>query len=279
MITSVLIPIVLLGATSPAPPEPATEIQSWAEQSSIDLAANYRETVEVVDTSGDSSSTVLEQQRYGDRGTYVGPARPLSVTELWNRVVAGRCAGADDAEIYFQVYVSCLPAGQPAPQVPVVRAPGGPRTVSVTRSQVSKLLAKGSGITRQPPSARTRLDMPVIAYTSASPQVLNTTILGTPVTITATPVSYAWDWGDGTTTRGTDPGAPYPDHTVFHYYDQPAKDLKITVTTTWSATFTTPGQGSRPVQGSITTTNTTTPFEVRAYTAVLTDQAEEAQGH
>ncbi|WP_229116722.1 hypothetical protein [Actinomyces bovis] len=144
---------------------------------------------------------------------------------------------------------------------------------------MSKLLAKGSGITRQPPSARTRLDMPVIAYTSASPQVLNTTILGTPVTITATPVSYAWDWGDGTTTRGTDPGAPYPDHTVFHYYDQPAKDLKITVTTTWSATFTTPGQGSRPVQGSITTTNTTTPFEVRAYTAVLTDQAEEAQGH
>ncbi len=202
---------------------------------------------------------------------------PLASIVSWNQGLVGRCAHSDEPEVFIQLYGTCLPGKDaPATQEPALAAP---RTVTLTRTQVSRLLAKGSGITRQPPSARARLDMPVIAYTNPATQTLTTTILDTPITITATPVSYTWDWGDNTTTNTTNPGAPYPDHTVFHYYDQPAKNLQITLTTTWKATFTTPGQDPKPVQGTITTTNTTTPFEARAYTAVLTNQAEKTQNH
>ncbi|SPT53855.1 Uncharacterised protein [Actinomyces bovis] len=119
----------------------------------------------------------------------------------------------------------------------------------------------------------------MIVYTNPEPRVLSTEVLGATVTITATPKSYAWSWGDGTITRTTDPGHPYPEHTVYHYYQAPAQGLQVTLTTSWSATYTTPDGVTRPVAGTVTTTNTTTPFNVKEYTAVLTDQAEEAQGH
>ncbi|WP_196716690.1 hypothetical protein [Actinomyces trachealis] len=113
--------------------------------------------------------------------------------------------------MFIQLYGTCLPGKDaPATQEPALAVP---RTVTLTRTQVTRLLAKGSGITRQPPSARARLDMPVIAYTNPATQ---------------------------------------------------------TLTTTWKATFTTPGQDPKPVQGTITTT----PFETHAYTAVLTNQAK-----
>ncbi|QQM67981.1 zinc transporter [Actinomyces weissii] len=187
----------------------------------------------------------------------------------------------DDPEVYFQVWNACreLPAEPVAPGGPQpALQPGGKRVVTVTRSQVARLLVGGSGITRQPPSLNTRLGMPLIVYTNPSPQTLSTTVLDTPVTITATPKSYTWSWGDGTTTTTTDPGHPYPNHSVYHYYQAPAQGLHITLTTSWSATYTTPEGTTRPVAGTITTTSTTTAFNVKDYTAVLTDEAEEEQG-
>ncbi|WP_235984951.1 zinc transporter [Actinomyces trachealis] len=187
----------------------------------------------------------------------------------------------DDPEVYFHVWNACVerPAEPVAPgEFQAADQSGVPRAVTVTRAEVSRLLVGGSGITRQPPSLNTRLDMPVIVYTDPSAQTLSTTVLGTPVTITATPKTYTWSWGDGTTTQTIDPGHPYPDHTVFHYYRAPAQGLRVTLTTTWSATYTAPEGTTRPVVGTIITTNTTTPFNVKDYTAVLTDETEEKQG-
>lgn len=193
--------------------------------------------------------------------------------------VITQCASKDDPEIYFQVYPSCQDTPH-SPQAPTPLAGQAPRTqtITVTSTDVSRLIVGGSGITRQPEAPVTRLDMPLIAYTSPDTRTYTTTVLGATVTITATPTKYTWGWGDSTTTSTTDPGQPYPNHTVYHYYSRPAKDLTLTLTTTWKATYTTPDGTTRPVQGTITTTQTSTPFEVRDYTSVLTDTAEEAQG-
>ena len=168
---------------------------------------------------------------------------------------------------------------------PAAPDPGGgaggepPTTVTITATDAAALLVDGSGLHRQPPGPQALITLDVIAYTSPDTRTITTTVANTPVTITATPISYTFDWGDGATTTTTDPGAPYPHHTITHRYQHTADAVTITLTTTWTATFT-PGTGaSRPVQGTITTTETAPPFDIVRTITQLTDDAEEAQGH
>ena len=170
---------------------------------------------------------------------------------------------------------------QSAPEEPAaaVEAAGAGVPVVVTSSDVSKVMANGSGITRQPPGAKALVSKIVIVYTSGDSQTMETQVGGTPVTIVATPASYTWDWGDGTTTTTKDPGAAYPDHTVFHKYSHTADNVVISLTTTWSATYSVEGGPAQPISGTLTTTDTTNPFDLVRRISYLTDDAEEAQGH
>ena len=164
----------------------------------------------------------------------------------------------------------CVDAPEVAPtEVPVV----------VTAADVSRLLVDGSGVSRQPPGPQARIDKIVIAYTSAASQTLTTTVAGRNVTVVATPVSYRWEWGDGTASTTTDPGAPYPNHSVYHDYRRTDAGVTITLTTTWEATFTPDGGDTQDVTGTITTTSTSPPFDLVRAVVALTDDAEEAQGH
>ena len=172
---------------------------------------------------------------------------------------------------------------QSAPEEPAtaaVEAAGAAGVpVVVTSSDVSKVMANGSGITRQPPGAKALVSKIVIVYTSGDSQTMETQVGGAPVTIVATPASYTWDWGDGTTTTTKDPGAAYPDHTVFHKYSHTADNVVISLTTTWSATYSVEGGPAQPISGTLTTTDTTNPFDLVRRISYLTDDAEEAQGH
>ncbi|AYD90770.1 hypothetical protein D4740_05455 [Actinomyces sp. 2119] len=140
-------------------------------------------------------------------------------------------------------------------------------------------MVSGNGLTRQPGGPQALVTKPVIAYTSDAPQTLTTTVAGTQVTVTATPTSYRWDWGDATTDTTTDPGAPWPDHTVHHTYATTATDVTITLTTTWTATWSLPDGTTHDLDGTLTTTDTATPFDLVRPLAYLTDDAEHAQGH
>ncbi|QPL04831.1 zinc transporter [Actinomyces respiraculi] len=145
---------------------------------------------------------------------------------------------------------------------------------------MSTLLVGGSGLVRQPPGDQVIVTMDLIVYTDPSPRTLTTTIAGTGVTITATPISYTWSWGDGTSTTTTDPGRPYPHQSVVHRYHKRDNNVVVSLTTTWAATYTIDGQSTtRPVTGTITTTETSTPFTLIRLTSILTDDAEEAMGH
>ena len=151
--------------------------------------------------------------------------------------------------------------------------------VVVTSADVSRVMASGSGVVRQPPGARALVSRIVIVYTSSASQELVTRVGDQEVSVVATPVSYTWQWGDGTTTTTTDPGAAYPDHTVYHKYSRTARGVTITLTTTWTATYSVAGGPPQPVSGTLTTTDTADPFDLVRSISYLTDDAEEAQDH
>ena len=157
---------------------------------------------------------------------------------------------------------------------------GGPRTVTLTTRQAATLIAQGSGITRQPPGPKVVISMAFIVYTNPAVRYQTTTILGTPIEVEFTPTSYTWNWGDGTTTTTTDPGAPYPNQTVTHRYQHTATGVTTSLTTTWTTRYRPQGDPTwRPIEGTITTTETSTPYDLVRIVTYLTDDAEEAQGH
>ncbi|VEI18177.1 Uncharacterised protein [Actinomyces viscosus] len=157
---------------------------------------------------------------------------------------------------------------------------GGPRTITVTTRQAATLIAQGSGITRQPPGPRVIISKAFIVYTDPSPRYQTTTILNTPIDVEFTPTSYTWDWGDGTTLTTTDPGHPYPHQSVTHYYQHTATAVTTTLTTTWTTRYRPQGETTwRTIDGTITTTETSTPYDLVRIVTYLTDDAEEAQGH
>ena len=157
---------------------------------------------------------------------------------------------------------------------------GGARAVTVTTRQAATLIASGSGITRQPPGPKVIISKAFIVYTNPAVRYQTTTILGTSIEVEFTPTSYTWGWGDGTTTTTTDPGAPYPHQTVTHHYQHTATGVTTTLTTTWTTRFRPTGESQwRPIEGAITTTETSTPYDLVRIVTYLTDDAEEAQGH
>ena len=55
--------------------------------------------------------------------------------------------------------------------------------------------------------------------------------------------------------------------------------VAVTLTASWSATFSVEGGPPQPVSGTVTTTEASAPFDLVRLVGVLTDDAEEAQGH
>ena len=115
----------------------------------------------------------------------------------------------------------------------------------------------------QPSTGTGLVNMELIVFTDPAPQVLQTTVLDTPVTVRATPAQFSWDFGDGTGPLvTTDPGAPYPEFRVFHVYREPG-DYLVQLTTTWSGQFQVDGQGPwYPVTGTAQTTSLAYPETV-----------------
>ena len=83
---------------------------------------------------------------------------------------------------------------------------------------------------------------------SAAPVRLADTVLGLPVEITATPVRWVWDFGDGSALTTVVPGRP-GSLEVAHAYGRVA-DPRVGVVVEWSGSFTVGGlAGSFPIEG------------------------------
>ena len=161
------------------------------------------------------------------------------------------------------------------------------KTIVITNRYVAELMIEGSGITRQPEADTILRDPGLIAYTNPDTRTLTTTVGHTEVELKVTPASYTWDWGDDTTTNTTNPGCPYeecgtdsPD-TIQHIYAQTSREpVQLTLTTTWTAQYRPAGTNTwQDVEGTLTTSETSTSFTIKKVITYLTDDAEEAQGH
>ncbi|MDP5183586.1 hypothetical protein QOZ88_20365, partial [Blastococcus sp. BMG 814] len=67
----------------------------------------------------------------------------------------------------------------------------------------------------------------------------------------------------------TDPGAPYPDHSIEHSYRSGTYTASLTVT--WGATFTVDGGAAADVPGTTTTEGPPVTFAVLQARTVLTN--------
>ncbi len=91
---------------------------------------------------------------------------------------------------------------------------------------------------------------------------------GLAVTVTATPVAWDWTFESGVTQRFAKPGGHYPNRDVTYVYRTPG-DRQVTVTTTWSATFTVAGGAAQTVTGEVRRTSPPLLVHVREAPAEL----------
>ena len=209
------------------------------------------------------------------------PAVTASDPSMWEEQSHRECSPEKDEYGLDKYKCNLATLHRPTqPDQPTTTSGGGARTVTITTRQAATLIAQGSGITRQPPGPKVIISKAFIVYTNPAVRYQTTTILGTPIEVEFTPTTYTWNWGDGTTTTTTDPGAPYPHQTVTHHYQHTATGITTTLTTTWTTRYRPAGENQwRPIEGTITTTETSTPYDLVRIVTYLTDDAEEAQGH
>ena len=265
-ITSVALLPAILAQSDPISSDPT--IAGNSSGSRTEITGEASETIELPDSSS------------GEPSSQGRPVVTASDPSMWEEQSHRECSPEKDAYGLDKYRCNLATLHRPGgPDQPTTTG-GGPRAVTVTTRQAATLIASGSGITRQPPGPKVIISKAFIVYTNPAVRYQTTTVLGTSIEVEFTPASYTWGWGDGTTTTTTDPGAPYPHQTVTHHYQHTATGVTTTLTTTWTTRYRPAGESQwRPIEGTITTTETSTPYDLVRIITYLTDDAEEAQGH
>ena len=273
IITAVVLVLILMNPTLRAEDQADNAPVTRLGARNLDGGSEaYGEVTETIPQEGSSDSGEPPSQEH--------PSVRASDPSLWEEQSHRECSPEKDAYGLDKYRCNLATLHRPGQPDQPTTTGGGPRTVTITTRQAATLIASGSGITRQPPGPKVIISKAFIVYTNPTVRYQTTTILGTSIEVEFTPVSYTWGWGDGTTTTTTDPGAPYPHQTVTHHYQHTATGVTTTLTTTWTTRFRPTGESQwRPIEGTITTTETSTPYDLVRVITYLTDDAEEAQGH
>lgn len=161
---------------------------------------------------------------------------------------------------------------QPTPSTAVRR--DLPRPEDVTWEQVlseTKNIAFPGLRVKVQPAERTLVNLDTIVYTDQA-KVSQTTVslLGFPVIVEATPMSYTWRFGDGTSVTTTSPGKPYPAKEITHKYLKRGS-VVITLTTNYAARFNVDGTGWQYIDGTVPITGPATNLLVREAVPVLVE--------
>jgi hypothetical protein len=76
-------------------------------------------------------------------------------------------------------------------------------------------------------------------------------LLGHDVQLRALPARYLWRFGDGARMETSDPGAPYPDQTVWHVFEQPGASW-VAVDVTFRGEYQIDGGPWEAIPGTVT---------------------------
>lgn len=126
---------------------------------------------------------------------------------------------------------------------------------------------------RHPDGPEGLVNMPLVLHADPTPQTWTTTLAGWPVTITATPTTYTWDLAGAVEPfTTTDPGAPYPNHTLAPVLPRLGA-FPISLTTTFAGSYRVGTSGPfHPITGTVTTTTALDPITIlEARTRLVAD--------
>lgn len=153
------------------------------------------------------------------------------------------------------------------------------RSQETTQKWTKVIQIKKGGLQVQPPGGTAALQYPVIFYVKNTKQEFRADVSGEKVSIKAYANRFHYDFGDGTTVDTDEPGRPYPKQTLTHTYVKPG-DYRVKLRIEWVVKYRQPGDANyRIAPQRAETTEEYGPISVRKVLAVLTDDAEEANGH
>ncbi|MDT0183531.1 hypothetical protein Q9S36_25410 [Microbacterium sp. ARD31] len=141
--------------------------------------------------------------------------------------------------------LACLTAGEAA----VVEDP--PIRTLVIRA-FEELDWPSSNLVVQPPNGKTLVNLDTNFYTTNTELTdIPVRLLGRTVIVSARPIAYRWNFGDGTSKTTTSPGAPYPDLDVAHVFAQ-IGEVAVSVDTQYGdASFTVDGGQPEEIPSTI----------------------------
>ena len=125
---------------------------------------------------------------------------------------------------------------------------------------------------RTQPEDKTLVNFATIFYATPQPFTRTVTLLGQSVDVEATPSSYTWHYGDGTSTTTTTPGAPYPAKDVTHSYTDAHTTVQTSVDVTYSARFRVDNGAWQTIPDTVTIVGPAGALRISEATAVLSGE-------
>ncbi len=120
------------------------------------------------------------------------------------------------------------------------------------------------------PGATTLVNVETNFYAEPAPFTRSIELLGFDVDIEATPASFAWTHGDGTTATTGSPGRPYPHLDVTHRYRAPAAVVRPRVDVTYEVRYRVDGGAWAPLSQTLTAAGPAGTLAVNEAAPVLT---------
>ena len=122
---------------------------------------------------------------------------------------------------------------------------------------------------RTQPRDKTLVNFATIFYAEPQTFARTLTLLGQSVDVEATPTSFAWHYGDGTSATTSTPGAPYPAKDITHNYTDAHTTVAPSVDVTYSARFRVGNGGWQTIPETVTIAGPTSSLRISEATAVL----------
>lgn len=163
-------------------------------------------------------------------------------------------------------------AGRPA------NADGTPVVITVTQQDFASLPVRPARAHAGPDVGYLPVNMDLIVYAESTEQTLDTVPLGTPVQVRATPVSYHWDFGDGSTLDTARPGRPYPANDLTHRYQHQGW-YDITLTTTYAGEFSVAGGPWQDIDGTVTVASEPVALYSKSFASRRVDMDDPSADH
>jgi hypothetical protein len=155
-----------------------------------------------------------------------------------------------------------------APQAAPPAAPAPQVTAGVVQTALRRI-GLPSLEARTQPEDKTLVNFATIFYTNPRSFTRTLTLLGRRVQIHATPGSFRWHYGDGSTASTSTPGAPYPRTDVTHEYADAHTTVETSVDVTYTARFRVGNGPWQTIPGAVTIAGPASPLRVSEATAVL----------